>query len=115
MPNMKKETLGQRIARLRKEKGFTQHELAKKAGTVQKMISDYELGKTRPNPDAIVNLSTALEVSADQLLGLKKTKKHDGAVNRSLLKRMRQIEALPHSQQKFILRAIDSHLKALSK
>ena len=110
---MAKETLGNRIARLRKEKGFTQLELAKKADTIQKMISDYELDKTRPHPDAIVKLAKALEVTADQLLGMQKTQKKESPISRGLLKRMKKIEALPHSQQKFIIRTIDSHLKAL--
>jgi DNA-binding XRE family transcriptional regulator len=36
------ETLGRRIARLRKERGYTQVELAEKIGIIQVLISDYE-------------------------------------------------------------------------
>ena len=35
------ETFGQRLARIRKEKGYTQVELAEKIGIIQVLISDY--------------------------------------------------------------------------
>ena len=37
-----KETIGKRIARLRKERGYTQVELAEKMNIIQTLISDYE-------------------------------------------------------------------------
>ena len=36
------ETVGQRLARLRKERGWTQVELAERIGIIQSLISDYE-------------------------------------------------------------------------
>jgi len=41
------ETPGQRLARIRRERGFTQIELADKTGMVQALVSDYERGKLR--------------------------------------------------------------------
>ncbi|MGH9967441.1 MAG: helix-turn-helix domain-containing protein [Pyrinomonadaceae bacterium] len=41
------ETIGQRVARLRKERGFTQIELADKIGLTQNLISAYECGRLR--------------------------------------------------------------------
>lgn len=35
--------MGQCLARLRKERGYTQVDLAKKIGIIQTLISDYEL------------------------------------------------------------------------
>ena len=46
--------LGVRIARLRKEKGFTQVELGKEIELSQVLISDYERGRLHSNPETIV-------------------------------------------------------------
>jgi transcriptional regulator with XRE-family HTH domain len=67
--------LGQRLARLRNERGFTQVELAEKLGVAQPIVSDYERGRLRPHPDMLTRLAAALQISADELLGLEQTKK----------------------------------------
>ena len=43
------ETVGQRLARLRKERGWTQVELAERVGIIQALVSDYERDKLRLN------------------------------------------------------------------
>jgi transcriptional regulator with XRE-family HTH domain len=62
------ETMGQRLARLRKERGWTQVELAERTAIVQTVLSDYERGKLRLNADMIVRFAQALEVTTDELL-----------------------------------------------
>jgi putative transcriptional regulator len=107
------EVLGSRIARLRKEKGLTQVELSKTIGITQALISDYERSRLRPNYEMIIRLAIALEVTTDELLGVKAIKSSKPSLK--IQKRMRKIEALPEIQQKFVLKTIDSHLKALEK
>ena len=106
-----KETLGQRIARLRKEKGKTQVELAKKMGLTQGLISDYELDKLRPYHEMIARFAVALDVSTDELLGLKRSKKTDSQPSLKIQRRMKKIEGLPVAQQKILLKNIDMFLK----
>lgn len=116
LPDLKvKGTLGQRLARLRKERGFTQAELADKIGINRVLVSDYERDRIRPHYEMIIHLAYALEVTTDELLGVKTDKKSDAKPGLKLLRRMKKIQSLPPSQQKFILKAIDSHLKALEK
>jgi transcriptional regulator with XRE-family HTH domain len=110
-----KETLGQRMARLRKENGYTQAELADRIGIIRELISNYERERIRPNYEMVIRLAIALEVTTDELLGVKSLKSSAGKPNLKIQRRMKKIEALPESQQKFILKAIDSHLKALGK
>ncbi len=111
-----KESLGQRIARLRKEKGFTQQDLAERIGIVQALISEYERDKRRPNYEMIIRLSMTLDVTTDELLGIKKSKKsEDTNPNKKLLRRVKELEELPPSQKKFILRTLDTLLKAAQK
>ena len=121
--NLGSETLGQRIAKLRKSKGFTQSDLAielaqgkpteREIRNIRVLISDYERNRLRPNYEMIIRLSIALEVTADELLGIKQLKTK--VPNLKIQKRVKKIETLPDRQQKFILKAIDSHLKALEK
>ncbi|MDY6823643.1 MAG: helix-turn-helix transcriptional regulator [Thermodesulfobacteriota bacterium] len=68
------ETFGQRLARLRKAKGYTQIELAGKMGMIQVLISDYERDKLRPYHEVIINFAKVLDVSTDELPGLKNPK-----------------------------------------
>jgi len=66
------------MARLRRERGITQVELAEILGIAQPMVSAYENGGLRLHGELIVELTKILDVSADQLLGLKETKKRTG-------------------------------------
>jgi len=104
------ESFGACLARLRKEKGFTQVELAQKLDSVQVVISDYERGKVRPSADMIVRLAKALDVSADELLGLKPMQKADAAHDRRFLRRLQAIAKLPKRDQDALLRTIDAFL-----
>ncbi len=103
------ETLGQRLARIRKERGFTQVELAQQAGTIQAVISDYERGRIRPHAAMAGRLAQALGVTADELLGMAPATPANGhGVSRRILRRMQMLEQLPAHDQKSILKLIDA-------
>jgi transcriptional regulator with XRE-family HTH domain len=57
-----------RMAELRKEKGFTQQQLAERVGVHVQQLKRYEGGISQPTLDVIRNLSMALGVSSDMLL-----------------------------------------------
>ena len=109
------ETFGKRLARIRKEKGFTQVVLAQKVGIIQVLVSDYERDKLRPHHDIIVRFAQALEISADELLGITSPKKNGDGPSLKLIRRMKKIESLPSTQQKVLLRTIDTFLKGSGK
>ena len=88
----------------------SQVELAEKIGTIQALISDYERDKLRPHADMIIRFAQALEVSADECLGLKATKNNGAKHNRRFLRRLKQIESLPKRDQDALLRTIDAFL-----
>lgn len=107
------ETLGERLARLRRERGLTQVELAQRLGVAQPVVSDYERGELRLHGQLIVKLTDILGVSAEELLGLKKPAAANGAVrNRRLLRRLQEIERLPRRDQQALLRTIDRFLES---
>jgi transcriptional regulator with XRE-family HTH domain len=105
------ETVGERLARLRRERGLTQVELAQQLGTAQPVISDYERGLLRLNGDVIVQLAKILSVSADELLGLDQSKQTTSVKNRRLLRRLQELEHLPRRDQEALLRTIDAFLR----
>lgn len=113
--SLDKESIGQRIARLRKQRGYTQVDLANQIGITQALISDYERNRLRPHPEMLIRFALALEVSADELLGLKQIKNNSAKPNLKLMRRLKKIEALPAAEQKILLRTIDTFLKGAAK
>lgn len=63
-------TTGERIAQKRHEKGWTQHDLAKKLGLNSKSVKDWESGVSLPSAKTIVKLCHLFNVSSDYLLCL---------------------------------------------
>ena len=109
------ESFGQRLSRLRKEKGYTQAELAGKIGLVQALISEYERNKLRPYYEMVARFALALEVSADELLGLTHSENKSNVISLKLVRRMKRIEAMPPAKQKTVLKSIDMLLKGAEK
>jgi transcriptional regulator with XRE-family HTH domain len=60
------ETVGQRLAGLRKERGLTQVELAKRIGIIQ--VSSYERNELGLTAEMTVRFALALQVSTDEIL-----------------------------------------------
>ena len=108
-----KETLGQRLARLRKERGLTQKQVAESTGLIQELVSSYELDKLRLNSDMVLRFAEVLDVSADELLrGSKSTVATRKQPSIKLVRRMEQIETLPLYEQRALLTTIDKFLAA---
>jgi len=105
------ESLGERIARIRKERGFTQVELAKRIGIIQTLVSDYERDRLRPHAEMVVRFAIALDVTTDELLGrTPPTRQPRPMGNRRFLRRLQLIDKLPTRDQEALLRTIDAFL-----
>ena len=63
--------IGQRIKQLRKKNDFTQEKLADLLGVTYQSVSKWECGTTMPDLAMIAPLARLLQVSADELLGIK--------------------------------------------
>ena len=63
------ETFGQRFARLRKEKGFTQEDIAFKVNISAQAVSKWENDISLPDISILGDLSDLLDVTIDELLG----------------------------------------------
>lgn len=113
--DLSKESVGQRIARIRKERGYTQVELADRIGIIQALVSDYERDRLRLNADMAVRFALALEVTTDELLGLRPSSGRGKKASRKVLRRLEQIESLSPHQQATLLKTIDTFLKGAQK
>lgn len=60
--------VGENIRKLRRKKGLTQAELAKKMGVSQQVVNQYENGKLNPKFETTKKIAYALEVPALELL-----------------------------------------------
>ena len=69
-----KETFGQRLARLRKEKGLTQEEVASRIVISPQAVSKWENGNSEPDLNTLNQLADIFGVSVDELLGRDKNK-----------------------------------------
>lgn len=69
--NRSKETLGSRIATLRKQKNLTQEELGEKLNVSSQAVSKWENDISAPDVYSLPELSEILGVSVDELLGKK--------------------------------------------
>jgi transcriptional regulator with XRE-family HTH domain len=111
-----KDSFGQRLIALRKERDMTQVQLAKAAQVTQRAISYYETDGGSPPGPVIAQLAQALKVSADELLGIKAAPREASGFERvasdpekqRLWKRFQRITMLPERDQKAVIRLINS-------
>jgi transcriptional regulator with XRE-family HTH domain len=107
----REESIGARISQLRKDKGMTQKELAERLEVSQPVVSDYENDVIRLPADIVGKIAQVLEVTSDELLGLRREARSTGSVkNRRLSRRLQAIDALPKRDQEALLRTIDAFI-----
>lgn len=104
------ESLGDRIARLRRAQGWNQKELAEGVGTKPAQISKYERGICLPRPDLLPRLGEALGVSLDYLM----TGRSGAEPRRDfrLRERVEALESLPEAQRSNLVAFLDALLAA---
>lgn len=61
-------TMGKFISDCRKEKGYTQKELAEKLSVTDKAVSKWETGRSAPDISLLINLSEILDVTVTEIL-----------------------------------------------
>lgn len=62
---------GENLKTLRKQKGFSQEELAVRLHVVRQTVSKWEKNLSVPDADTLIRLAEILEVSVSELLGAK--------------------------------------------
>ncbi|MBD3421439.1 MAG: helix-turn-helix domain-containing protein [Chitinivibrionales bacterium] len=62
-------SIGENIKKLRKSMGLTQVQLADSLGTTQKVITDYETGRSKPPRKRLPHIARFFNISVDELIG----------------------------------------------
>jgi transcriptional regulator with XRE-family HTH domain len=109
------ETIGQRIAGLRKERGLSQADLAERIGISRQLVASYERERVRLYDEMVARFALALGVSADEILGLDQAGNTDTKhPSLRVTRRLRELEQLPEPKRKAILKTLDDLIRANS-
>ncbi len=99
--------IGDRITQLRKQKGFSQTELANLSEVSREAVSKYERGEAVPSVDTAAKIANCLDVTIDYLIG----NSHELAVDKKTLKRLHDIDSLDESTKDKLYFVIDNILQ----
>ena len=93
---------------LRKQKGFSQEELASRLHVVRQTISKWEKNLSVPDADTLIRLAEILEVSVSELLGSKIETKNGNVTNdvAEKLSRINEQLAIKNRRSRRIWKAI---------
>jgi transcriptional regulator with XRE-family HTH domain len=106
---------GARLAALRKERGWTQPQLAEKFGVTLAALVYYERQAKNPSAEFVSKSAKLFNVSVDELLGhaVKPTRK-PGPPSR-LQQLTEQLAELPRNKQKVVVEMLEGFLQNTSK
>ena len=102
--------VGERIARLRRSKGWKQKELASQIGCSLQQVSKLERGCWMPRVSVLVRVAEAFNVTADYLL-TGRGPRHPG-VDLRLRERLPALERLPEPQRDSLILFLDALIMA---
>lgn len=72
-----------RLYQLRKQKGFSQEELANRLNVSRQTVSKWEVGDSTPDMEKLIAMSDLFDVSLDKLVMGKEDKTEEGATAKS--------------------------------
>lgn len=102
---------GRRLAQARNDSGYTQQELADEVGATRRMIAYYETESDYPPTNMLAGIAQALNITADELLGIKPIKKAAKTDSR-LQRRVKQIEKLDTKDKRQVIQLMDTVIEA---
>lgn len=106
-PQPEPESFGRRLARIRKEAGYSQRSLAVEIGVSYRVIAYYEAQTAHPPTHLLPAIADALSLSVDQLLGRAPVSKRKAPQNERLIRQLRQVEKLPARARQSVIEHIE--------
>lgn len=98
---------GKIIEELRKQKNWSQSELADKTNVSRVMIGKYERGEAIPSIEAAKSIADAFGVSLDYLVG----EGVNASFDKKTVRRLQDIQNLDTDTQKMLFRLIDTIIR----
>lgn len=100
--------LGAHVTKLRRSRGMTQAELARAIGVSQQAVFAWEIGERRISVLVLAKLSKIFSTSVENIVGLSKPLSvRTGRLSPRCMRHAERLQALPKTQQRFIIRIID--------
>jgi transcriptional regulator with XRE-family HTH domain len=101
--------LGEKIKKLRKERGWSQENLADKIKIHRKTIAFYELNKSQPSAEMLQKIATVFQVSNDYLLEDEPSNFSNlGIKDKSLIPVFLEIDKLDNGSKEIIKTMVES-------
>jgi len=97
--------LGSKISELRKQKGWSQSELAKQVEVSREIIGRYERNDAIPSIDIAKRMADAFEISLDYLVG-----NADEKLDKATLSRVLEISKLKPKDKEMVFSFLDAFL-----
>ncbi|MBW3469830.1 helix-turn-helix domain-containing protein [Arthrospiribacter ruber] len=99
--------IGDRIAQLRKQNGWSQTELAGKIGASREAIGKYERNEALPSVETAKKIAEAFSVTVDYLVDETATPTFD----KLTVKRLQEIENLSPEEKSHLMALMDAFLR----
>jgi len=103
------DTFGKRLRERRKEKGFSQNEVAKALETNHSVIGKYERDEVKPSIDVVKRLASLLGTTVSYFLG--EDENEDLFKDPDMLRRLKEVNSLPAEEKKCVLFNLDAVLR----
>jgi transcriptional regulator with XRE-family HTH domain len=109
--------IAEHLTAIRKQKGVTQIEMAKKLKVTQSMYSRYERGDARIYADLLCKMASILDSTPNELCGITKsgndaTEPIQHQIPKRFIRRLRGVEDLTRTEQDSLLLVIDRWLES---
>jgi len=100
--------LGEKIAELRRQRGWSQNEFAEKIGVHGRHISRLETNRMRPSSVTLKRIAEVFAVRLDELLDARPEVPAYVASDRSLLEKFEQLQELEPEDRAVVYRIIEN-------
>ncbi len=97
--------LANKITELRKQKGWSQSELAKQIEVSREIVGRYERNDAMPSIDIAKRMADVFDVSLDYLVGTTEKK-----MNKDILNRIQEIDKMQPEDKKMIFAFLDAFI-----
>jgi transcriptional regulator with XRE-family HTH domain len=98
---------GEIISNLRKDRKWSQADLAEKTGISQVMVGKYERGDAAPSIEVAKNIADSFEVSLDYLVG----KTTSISFDKKTLKRLEDLQAMEEGKRNTLFDLMDTYIR----
>lgn len=101
----------EKLKKLRKNRGWSQGQLAQKIGADLQRISKYERGVMWPTMELMVRIARAFEVTVDYLIRDEGNAAIGKIKNKTLLHQIEEVNNLPDEELQTIISFLDAFIK----